>query len=221
MSERDYSTNGQKEQIEEIEQAPRRDDEVQKEELSLEARLEALLFVSPFPTPLSQFAAALEVTTRKAANAAAVLKEGYAGRGIRLQIHEGKAQLVSAPEASKSVQMFLNLESTTRLTKAALEVLSIVAYLGPVTRPQIDAIRGVNSDSVLRTILRYGLIEEIGRSEGPGRPFLYAITNEFLQQFGLESMESLPELGVTLDFEQGNLPLITEDENNETEPASE
>ncbi|MBN1264414.1 MAG: SMC-Scp complex subunit ScpB [Anaerolineales bacterium] len=190
-------------------------DEVQKQELSIESRLEALLFVSPFPTPLSQFATVLEVTTRTVEKAVEILIETYRERGIRLQLHAGKAQLVSAPEASQDVQTFLNLESTTRLTKAALEVLSIVAYLGPVTRPQIDAIRGVNSDSVLRTILRYGLIEETGRSEGPGRPFLYAVTSEFLQSFGLESLDSLPKLGVTLDVEQRGALVETDSEEND------
>ncbi len=131
------------------------------------------------------------------------LQEDYVSlhRGIRIQKHAGKIQLISAPEASSEIQAFLNLESTTRLTNAALEVLSIVAYLGPVTRPQVDAIRGVNSDSVLRTILRFGLVEETGRSEGPGRPFLYAVTNEFLQNFGLNSIEDLPPLGVQMEMD--------------------
>ncbi len=196
-SEGDYSTN---EQVEESEQDSI---EIQRDNLDLKGRLEALLFVSPFPTPVSQFAAVLDASTRMVERAVDELQDDYIShhRGIRIQKHAGKIQLISAPEASSEIQAFLNLESTTRLTTAALEVLSIVAYLGPVTRPQIDAIRGVNSDSVLRTILRFGLVEETGRSEGPGRPFLYAVTTEFLQNFGLSSVEDLPPLGVQMEME--------------------
>ena len=103
------------------------------------------------------------------------------------------------------MQRLLNLESTARLTRAAIEVLAIVAYQQRVTRPQIDAIRGVNSDSALRTLLRHGLIEEVGRSEGPGRPIIYAPAPEFLQHFGLSSLEDLPPL----DLEA--LPEVGED----------
>lgn len=190
--------NGEEAPAEEPGRAEPSPAEVHKQDLDVEARLEALLFVSPFPTPISQFAKALDVTNRRAQSAIDALHQDYMTRrsGIRIQQLAGKVQLVSAPEASQDVQSFLNLESTTRLTRAALEVLSIVAYLGPVTRPQIDAIRGVNSDSVLRTILRYGLVEETGRSEGPGRPYLYSVTNDFLQNFGLNSMDDLPQLGI-------------------------
>jgi segregation and condensation protein B len=80
------------------------------------------------------------------------------------------------------------------LSQAALEVLSIVGFLQPVTRPQVDQIRGVNSDSSLRTLLSQGLIEEMGRMETPGRPILYGTTPEFLQHFGLRSIDDLPPL---------------------------
>jgi segregation and condensation protein B len=92
------------------------------------------------------------------------------------------------------VERFLHIERTSKLTQAALEVLAIVAYQQPVTRPQIDSVRGVNSDSVLRTLLRHGLIEDAGRSEGPGRPFLYRTTSEFLQHFGLNALKELPQI---------------------------
>jgi segregation and condensation protein B len=75
-----------------------------------------------------------------------------------------------------------------------LEALSIVAYEQPVTRPEVDNIRGVNSDGVMRSLLHKGLIQDVGRAEGPGRPILYATTPEFLQQFGLNSIEEMPEL---------------------------
>jgi segregation and condensation protein B len=92
------------------------------------------------------------------------------------------------------VERFLGLEITTYLSQAALETLSIVAYEQPVTRPQVDEIRGVNSDGVMKSLLHKGLIQDIGRADGPGRPILYATTPEFLQQFGINSLEDLPPL---------------------------
>jgi len=80
------------------------------------------------------------------------------------------------------------------LSRAAVEVLAIIGYKQPVTRPAIDSIRGVNSDASLKTLLRHGLIEEIGRSAGPGRPILYGTSPEFLQHFGLNSLDELPPL---------------------------
>lgn len=162
--------------------------------LSLQARLEALLFVSAGPVEVAQLASALQAPLRDVEKALDSLRLECAQRGLRLQRHHASYQLTTAPELAADVERFLNLESTARLTRAALEVLAIVAYEQPVTRPQIDSVRGVNSDSALQTLLRYGLIEETGRSEGPGRPILYATTPEFLQHFGLSSLGELPPL---------------------------
>ena len=95
------------------------------------------------------------------------------GRGIRLLRYAGKVQLTSAPEYSELIEKYLGIETTSRLSRAALETLAIVAYKQPITRPGIDAVRGVNSDAVLKSLLSKGLIEGIGRTEGPGRPILY------------------------------------------------
>jgi segregation and condensation protein B len=115
-------------------------------------------------------------------------------------------QLTSAPEYGRDVENMLSVAGPARLTKAALEVLAIIAYEQPVTRPRIDSIRGVNSESVLHTLLRYGLVEEMGRSEGPGRPVLYATTPEFLQQFGLSSVQDLPPFTPPPAPEEGEPP---------------
>ena len=104
----------------------------------------------------------------------------------------GRIQLTTAPEFAGIVEKFLGLEATARLSRAALETMAIIAYRQPITRPGVDAIRGVNSDGVLRSLLNKGLIQETGRAEGPGRPILYAVTNDFLQHFGLSSLEELP-----------------------------
>ncbi len=114
--------------------------------------------------------------------------------GLRLQRHLGRIQLTSAPQAAEVIERFLGLESTSRLTRAALEALAIIAYQQPATRPQVDAIRGVNSDGVLKNLLSKGLVQEVGRAEAPGRPILYGTTPEFLQYFGLNALDEMPVL---------------------------
>ena len=173
----------------------------ESKKLSLEAKLEALLLVAPTAAAPSQLAAALEVTARQVEKALQRLEESYAERGMRIQTHNGRVQLTSAPEAAVCIERFLELETATRLTSAALETLAIVAYQQPVTRPQIDYIRGVNSDSVIRNLLSKGLIEESGRTEGPGRPILYSTSPEFLQHFGLSSLTDLPPLNLREELE--------------------
>ena len=164
--------------------------------VNIEARVEALLFVSPSRVGLHQLAQVLEVNPREIELALEKLEQEYADRGLRLQRSNRSVQLTTAPEFAHDVERFLGLEETTSLSRAALEVLAIIAYQQPVTRPQIDSVRGVNSDSVLRTLLRHGLIEEVGRTEAPGRPFLYETTEEFLAHFGLGSLADLPPLNL-------------------------
>ena len=160
----------------------------------LKAPLEALLFVAPGPVTAAQLAAALEITTAEVETGLAQLGEELQGRGLRLQRHAGQLQLTTAPEMAPLVERFLGLEATSHLSRAALEALAIVAYQQPATRPQVDAIRGVNSDGVLKSLLSKGLVQEVGRTEGPGRPILYATTSDFLQHFGMNSLEELPPL---------------------------
>lgn len=164
--------------------------------LSLKAQVEALLFAAPSTVSPAQIAQALEVTPREVDKALAELEADYEARGLRIQRHKGAIQLTTAPQTAPLVERFLDLEATSRLSAAALECLAIIAYQQPVTRPQVDAVRGVNSDSVLRNLLTHGLVEEAGRTEGPGRPILYVTTPEFLQHFGLGSLEELPPLDV-------------------------
>ncbi|HLE51961.1 MAG TPA: SMC-Scp complex subunit ScpB [Anaerolineales bacterium] len=160
----------------------------------LKAPLEALLFVAPGPVTAAQLAAALEITTAEVETGLAQLGEELQGRGLRLQRHAGQLQLTTAPEMAPLVERFLGLEATSHLSRAALEALAIIAYQQPATRPQVDAIRGVNSDGVLKSLLSKGLVQEVGRTEGPGRPILYATTSDFLQHFGMNSLEELPPL---------------------------
>jgi segregation and condensation protein B len=122
------------------------------------------------------------------------LRESTLSRGIRLQRRGQKVQLVSAPEATPYIERFLGLSTSARLSTPALETLTIIAYRQPITRPEIEAIRGVNSDGVLRTLLSKGLVEEVGRLDTVGHPSLFATTFEFLRYFGLEDIKDLPEL---------------------------
>ncbi|MFQ5943459.1 MAG: SMC-Scp complex subunit ScpB [Anaerolineales bacterium] len=165
---------------------------------NLAVKLEALLFAAPGPATIEQLATALEARPAEVKAALANLEGQYAERGLRIQYHKGGAQMTSAPEYAPEIEKLLELDSQAHLSRAALEVLAIITYKQPITRPEIDAIRGVNSDSSLKTLLRHGLIEEIGRTSGPGRPILYGTSGEFLQHFGLRSLDELPEIEATL-----------------------
>jgi len=159
--------------------------------------LEALLFSSPGLASVDALARAMDISKKECAQLLETLKTQLKeNHGIRLQMVKNQYQLVTAAEFAPAIESFLGLEVTTRLSQAALEALAIIAYKQPTTRPEIDSIRGVNSDGVVRTLLSRGLIEELGRSEAAGRPILYGVTPEFLQHFGLESLEQLPELNL-------------------------
>ncbi len=165
-------------------------------ELPLEAQLEALLFVAPGAVTPAQLAEALGVPQATVLRGLQALEAACQTRGIRLQWHRKRVQLTTAPELAAQVERFLGLEASSSLSRAALETLAIIAYKQPITRPQIDAIRGVNSDGVLKNLLSKGLIEELGRADGPGRPILYGTTADFLSQFGLASLDELPPLNL-------------------------
>lgn len=163
-------------------------------DLPLSVKLEAMLFVAAEPVTTGQLAAALDVSTSVVERGLNELDAALSSRGLRLQRHAGRVQLTTAPELADLIERFLGLEATTHLSRAALETLAIIAYQQPVTRPQIDAIRGVNSDSMMKSLLNKGLILESGRTDGPGRPILYSTTPEFLQHFGLNSILEMPPL---------------------------
>jgi segregation and condensation protein B len=157
--------------------------------------LESLLFVADGPVSAGRLAEALEIAPEAVLVLLRELESTYAGRGLALQWSGGNTvQLTTTPAAAEAIERFLGLEATSRLTTASLEALAIIAYRQPVSRPQVDSIRGVNSDGVIRTLLSKGLIEDVGRAQAPGRPILYGTTPTFLQYFGLVSLEDLPEL---------------------------
>ena len=156
--------------------------------------VEGLLFVASEPVTINHLASAVECSSEQVEAALAQLKRDIEARGIRLQRQGQKVQLVTAPELTDYIERFLGLTFTGKLSTPALETLAIVAYQQPITRPQIEAIRGVNSDGVLRTLISKGLVEEVGRLDTVGHPALFATTFEFLRYFGLEDIKDLPEL---------------------------
>jgi segregation and condensation protein B len=177
-------------------------------ELPLAAKIEAMLFVSAEPVPLAQLATALDVTSSVVERGLKELEDSLHGRGLRLQRHAGRVQLTTAAELASLIERFLGLEATTHLSRAALETLAIIAYQQPVTRPQVDAIRGVNSDSMMKSLLSKGLILESGRTDGPGRPILYSTTPEFLQHFGLNSIAEFPPLAAPSEKDETHEELL-------------
>ncbi len=159
------------------------------------AAIGAILFVAGGPVSLATLADHLSCGAREVREALALVAERAAGLGLALQwCREDEVQLVSAPRLAGTVQRFLGLERTVRLSRAALETLAIVAYRQPVTRGDIEAIRGVDSSGVLQTLLARGLIEAVGRLETVGNPVQYGTTPEFLRFFGLSSLDELPPL---------------------------
>lgn len=163
--------------------------------LPVNAIIENLLFVAQEPVSVERLAAVLEIGPEEVEAALNNLGQEYDRRGLRLQRHGRQVQMVTAPEAADYVRRFLGLELTGKLSPAALETLAVVAYRQPATRADIEVVRGVNSDSVLRTLINRGMIEEQGRLDKAGRPIVYGTTFEFLQHFGLAALEQLPPLG--------------------------
>jgi segregation and condensation protein B len=162
--------------------------------------LESLLFVSDEPVSSTVLAQALDVERREADELCDRLAKAYEerGAGIVLRNVAGGWRLTTHPGAAPVVEQYVLASRHARLTKAALETVAIVAYKQPVTRHQISAIRGVNSDGVLRALVERGLIDEVGREDAPGRPMLYGTTPEFLERLGLPSLSALPPLAPLL-----------------------
>lgn len=180
--------------------------------------LEALLFVSDEPLTVSVLAQALDVDRRTAEELCVRLAEELErrGAGVVLRNVAGGWRLFTHPDAAPEVERFVLSSRQSRLTKAALETVAIVAYKQPVTRHQVSSIRGVNSDGVLRALQDKGLIEEGGRDETPGRPVLYATTPAFLERLGLPSLAALPSLAPLL----GSEPEGEEEEAPASDPGS-
>lgn len=164
--------------------------------------LECLLFVAPEPVTAGQVGQALSLDEGTATVALEVFRTHYTnGGGLHVVRVAGGYQLRTRPEFSEVVTAFLQ-PPAQKLSRQALETLAIVAYEQPITQPEIDALRGVNSDGVIKTLLERELISEAGRKDAPGRPILYKTTDRFLKHFGLADLTELPKLEDSLGADE-------------------
>ena len=196
------------------------------ESRDVEAAIEAILFVSGEPVKISRIADVLGVAEHEIEVASERLRETYSSvsRGIRLVRMEDTIQLCSSPEYADYIRRALEARKPPQLTQPALEVLSIIAYFGPVTNAYIEQIRGLDSSHTVKLLQERELVEACGRLSAPGRPILYRTTHTFLRTFGMESLKELPELphveGAT-DEKEGIQNAILELKARETESAVE
>ncbi len=160
---------------------------------SLRSRIEAVLFVAAEPVTIDELCEATGEPSRKVVSALSELRASLGDRGIALREIGGGYRLHSDPECREEVERYL-LPPKTYMSPASLETLAIVAYLQPVTRAEIESIRGVNVDGVMGTLEERQLIRELGRKDVVGRPILYGTTTQFLEAFGLRSVDELPPL---------------------------
>mgnify|MGYP001124974028 CR=1 FL=1 len=163
---------------------------------NLKKLIESILLVAEKPVTVKELSKSTEEMTANVQKALVELIKEYKDRGIKI-IKKGEYySMVTDPESAEVVCRFLNEELRHDLSNAALETLSIITYKQPVTRLDIEEIRGVASDQILRNLLIRGLVQEVGRKESPGRPILYGTTMEFLQYFGINSEKELPKFEV-------------------------
>jgi segregation and condensation protein B len=160
-----------------------------------EATLEALLFVAERPLSRREIAAFAGVDRETVDARLGDLEVSLRDRGIRLVAAGDRVELATSPDAGALIARYMGVDAV-RLSASSLETLAIVAYRQPVTRAAVERIRGVDSDYTLRTLLHRRLLVELGRSDAPGRPILYGTGFEFLERFGLTTLDELPPLGV-------------------------
>ena len=168
--------------------------------------LESLLLVAEEPPTIRQLAQATGSAADAVEEALSAIAAEAPRRGIRIRRHGETVGLVSAPEAAPYVENFLGLERPNRMSKAALETLAIIAYHQPCTRSTIERIRGVSADGALRTLRIRELVESVGELDGPGRPHLWAVSERFLEHFGMSTLDELPDLPeLPTPSEQGHM----------------
>lgn len=165
--------------------------------------IESMLFVASRPVHIRELALALAVPVGLVAQTIEKLTEEYAERGIKISQRGDHYQMISAASSATIVGRFLNEELSRDLSKPALEVLAIVFYKRSVTRAEVEEIRGVSSDSMLRQLAMRGLIAEVGRKETAGRPILYGTTMDLLHFFGVEREAQIPQLSELYETKTG------------------
>lgn len=160
----------------------------------IEQIIEAILFAAGRVVTEQELMIALEISREKIEEIVNDMQEKYKDRGIQIIKIEKGYQMCSKPEYYEYIYPIIDQRTKPNLSNAALETLAIIAYNPRATRPEIEAIRGVNSDGTIYKLLDYGLIEEAGKADLPGRPTTYKTTQEFLKMFGYSNLNKLPEL---------------------------
>ncbi len=183
---------------------------------NLDSHIEALLFLKGEPMTVKELAKILGAKEKDVKEAGDILEENLKGRGIKLVKKEDLYALATSPESSEFAKILIKEEFNPELSRASLEVLSIVAYKGPISRPQIDYIRGVNSVFTVRNLMVRGLIERIPNPRD-SRSFLYKPAMQFLQYLGITNINNLPEFK-ELNEEIENF--IKDEEKNDKEKSS-
>ena len=164
---------------------------------ALHAQIESILIAASSPVSLENIATICEVEENEVIKAIEELTAEYVEteRGFRINVTSTGYRFISAPECYETVARFIKEPLNARLSPSAMETLAVIAYKQPVSRGQIASIRGVNVDSVIKTLEARGYIQEIGRDSGPGQAILYGTTPEFLERLGITSVNDLPSLG--------------------------
>lgn len=173
------------------------------ESKQIRGAIESLLFVSEKPVTVKTLSSLFNIPNEEVVKIVEELKEEYERRdsGILIIQIEDSYQMVTNPKYGEWVILFKNLSSNSKLSTQALETLAVIAYKQPITKAEVEKIRGANSEHSIKTLLEKRLIKVVGRKDLPGRPFLYGTTKEFLRVFGISSINELHSL---VQFEKTN-----------------
>ncbi|HEX9745245.1 MAG TPA: SMC-Scp complex subunit ScpB [bacterium] len=180
---------------------------------SVKDLVENILFLTGEPVSLKRFKESLPYDEEEISAALDSLQAEYQERGLKLRFVNGCWEMTSDPSLSVEVENFFNIQRTKRLSKAALETLAVIAYNQPITRPEIDTIRGVQTSGTIYKLQESNLIKVVGQKNSLGNPYLYGTTDEFLRHFGLGNIEELPPL----EFEREGLrkPVLDQGEDEQ------
>lgn len=176
------------------------------EDHELKSAIEALLFISPNPVSVDRLASIFEETPKEQIEAQVqALRQEYEDRGAGIMLAEvaGGLQLATRPEHASWIRKFRAVKVSSKLSKPALETLAIVAYKQPITRSEVEAVRGVNIGGIMRNLMERRLVKIVGKKDIPGKPMMYGTTSDFLQYFGLKDLSSLPTLKEFQELEAG------------------
>ena len=185
---------------------------------ALKSAVESILFIADGSVEVKALARLIEESEAAVASAVEDLAEESASRGVRIQRPQTAAQMTSAPENTVYVQRFLGIDENVRLSPAVLATLTVIAYKQPITKSTVERILEKGCDYGVQMLKLRGLIAEVGRAPGAGRPYLYGTTFKFLEHFGLEKPEDLPALP---ELEAADIPAEQDDENaGDTEDAA-